>query len=131
MALTSAQQVDVRRYMGYSVSGDGTSFPYRELVYSNVSYMGLSIDYRLQHLTADEETVVVNIYLTKLAGLEIAITSAGDNLDTDQAAVWVHNKREVADRTALFDLWRRRLCEFLGFKPGPSLGHAGVRLSRA
>lgn len=124
MALTTAQRVDVRRFMGYSVSGDSTSFPYRELVYSNVSYMGLSIDYRLDHLTAEEDAVVVNVYLTNLTALEAAIVSASDNLDTDQAAVWTHNKREVADRTGLFNQKRRDLCAFLGFKPGPTLGAA-------
>ena len=122
MALTTAQRVDVRRFMGYSVSGDSTSSPYRELVYSNVSYMGLSIDYRLDHLTAEEEAVVVNVYLTNLTALEAAIVSASDNLDTDQAAVWTHNKREVSDRTGLFNQKRRDLCAFLGFKPGPTLG---------
>ena len=130
MALTTAQRVDVRRFMGYSVSGDSTSFPYRELVYSAVSYMGLSIDYRLDHLLPEEETVVVNVYLTNLTALEAAIVSASDNLDTDQAAVWTHNKREVADRTALFNQKRRDLCAFLGFKPGPTLG-AGNAIVRA
>lgn len=131
MALTTAQQVDVRRFMGYSVSGDSTSFPYRELVYSNVSYMGLSIDYRLQHLTSDEEAIVTNVYLTNLTALEAAIVAAGANLDTDVAAVWTRNKREVEDRTALFNQKRRDLCAFLGFKPGPTLGEGGMKISRA
>lgn len=130
MALTSAQRVDVRRYMGFSVSGDSTSSPYRELVYSSVSYMGLSIDYRLDHLTVDEEAVVVNAYLTNLNTLEQAISDASENLDTDAAAVWVHNKNEVRDRTVLFNQKRRDLCAFLGFKPGPSLGEGGNRLVR-
>jgi hypothetical protein len=38
-------------------------------------------------------------------------------LDTDQAAVWKHNKDEVRDRAGLFDNWRRRLCG----PPGPDL----------
>ena len=130
MALTSAQRVDVRRYMGYSVSGDATSSPFRELVYSNVSYMGLSIDYRLDHLTADEEAVVVNAYLGNLTNLEQAISDASENLDTDAAAVWTHNKNEVRDRTSLFNQKRRDLCAFLGFKPGPSLGDGITRLAR-
>lgn len=130
MSLTTAEQVDVRRFMGYSVSGDATSFPFRELVYSSVSYMGLSIDYRLQHLLAEEETVVRTVYLTRLTALETAITNASDNLDTDVAAVWTHNKNEVRDRTKLFSQWRRQLCEFLGFEPGPKLGDGTLRLVR-
>ncbi len=129
MSLTTAQQVDARRFMGYSVSGDSTSNPFRELVYSAVSYYGLSIDYRLQHLLPEEETVVTN-YLTQLNALEAAITGASANLDTDEAAVWKHNKNEVQDRTKLFNQWRRNLCEFLGFEPGPKLGDGALRLTR-
>lgn len=128
--LTVAEQVDVRRFMGYSVTGDGTSFPFRELVYSEVSYMGLSIDYRLQHLVMEEEAVVRNVYLARLNILEKAITDAGDNLDTDVAAVWAHNKNEVHDRTKLFKQWCRNLCEFLGFEPGPKLGTGALRIVR-
>ena len=129
MALTSAEAVDVRRFMGYSVSGDSASFNFRELVYSAVSYFGLSLDYRLQHLTPEEETVLRNVYLGRLAALETAIVSASDNLDTDKAAVWTHNKDEVRDRTALFNKWRRDLCTFLGFEPGPTL-QGGLRVMR-
>lgn len=130
--LTTAQQVDVRRWMGYSVSGDSDSFPFRELVYSDVSYMGLSIDYRLQHLQAEEETVVISVYLSRLAKLEAAITDeSSDNLDTDQAGPWKHNKNEVRDRTKLFNQVRRDLCEFLGFMPGPRLGDGSVSLVRS
>lgn len=128
--LTTAQQIDVRRWMGYSVSGDSTSFPFRELVYSEVSYMGLSIDYRLQHLQPEEETVVTTVYLNRLAALETAITDSSDNLDTDVAAVWAHNKNEVRDRTKLFNQIRRDLCAFLGFEPGPKLGDGSLRLVR-
>lgn len=130
MAFTSAEAVDIRRFMGYSVSGDATSFPFRELIYSQVSYMGLSIDYRIQHLTSDEEAVVRNVYLVKLTALEANILGAGDNLDTDVAAVWTRNKDEVGDRTRLFNQWRRRLCAELGFKPGPTLGEGGLTVSR-
>lgn len=128
--LSVAEQVDVRRFMGYSVTGDATSFPFRELVYSAVSYMGLSIDYRLQHLVTEEEAVVRNVYLAKLKLLETAITDSGDNLDTDVAAVWTHNKNEVRDRTKLFKQVCRDLCDFLGFKPGPNLGTGELRIVR-
>lgn len=128
--LTTAQQVDVRRFMGYSVSGDAESFPFRELVYSDTSYMGLSIDYRLQHLLPEEEAVVTTVYLARLTTMESAIAGAGDNLDTDSAAVWKHNKDEVSDRTQLFNKFRRDLCGFLGFNPGPTLGDGGGRIAR-
>ena len=50
--------------------------------------------------------------------------AAGANLDTDVAAVWTHNKREVADREALFTNLRKKLCEFLGVPPGPAFNSA-------
>ena len=46
---------------------------------------------------------------------------AGANLDTDQAAVWKHNRDEVAHREGLLALHRRRLAQALGVPPGPNL----------
>ena len=129
MALTAQQLVNCRRWMGYSVSGDPASQPFRELAYSNVAYMGLSLDYRLQHLSAEEETVVISTYLTPLALREQEIQGTADNLDTAQAAVWTHNPRELADRVQLFNYLRRDLCAFLGFPPGPQLA-SGNRVVR-
>jgi hypothetical protein len=53
---------------------------------------------------------------------------AAQNLDTDQAAVWTHNRDEVPDRTTLFDDWRRRLCSFFGLPPGPGLASSGITI---
>ena len=130
MALTSAQIVDCRRYMGYSLSGNATAQPYRELVYSNSTIGSISLDYRLANLTADEENVVINSYLTPLNAREQEIQGAAANLDTNQAAVWKRNASEVSDRIALYDYLRRQLCRFLGFAPGPELG-GGNRIVRA
>lgn len=127
--LTAAQIVDCRRFMGYSVSGDSASFPFRELCYSSVSYMGLSLDYRLQHLSLEEESVVTATYLTPLALREQEIQGAASNLDTAEAAVWKRNASEVNDRIQLFNYLRRELCTFLGFPPGPQLS-TGNRLVR-
>src|ERR1017187_9392287 len=121
MTLSAQNLVDCRRYMGYSVSGNTTSQPFRELEYSDVSYFGLSLDYRLANLSAEEENVVVNTYLIPLNAREKEIQDAACNLDTDQAAVWKHNKDEVSDRINLFNWLRRDLCTFLGFAPGPQL----------
>jgi hypothetical protein len=116
--------------MGYSVSGNDTSNPFRELVYSDVSYMGLSIDYRLANLSAEEEGTVINYYLANLTKREQEIQDASCNLDTDQAAVWKHNKQEVSDRRDLFNQLRFDLCNFLGFSPGRGLANTN-RLVRA
>lgn len=85
--------------------------------------------HRLISLRPEEEAIVVN-YLTTIATLEVAVTDSSDNLDTDQAAVWYHNKNEVNDRMKLYNLWRRQLCAFIGLAPGPSLGQGGTRLVR-
>src|SRR4051794_2475771 len=129
MTLSAQQLVDCRRFMGYSVTGDSASNPFRELAYSNVSYMGLSLDYRLQHLSAEEEGVVINTYLTPLALREQEIQGAASNLDTAEAAVWKRNQSEVSDRIGLFNWLRRDLCTFLGFPPGPQLA-TGNRVVR-
>jgi hypothetical protein len=130
VALTSAQIVDCRRFMGYSLSGNTATQTYREPAYSNVTIAGLSLDYRLANLTADEESVVINTYLANLTLREQEIQGAAANLDTDQAAVWTHNKQEVADRVNLFTALRIELCGFLGFPPGSYL-RPNNRLVRA
>lgn len=115
---TDAQLVDVRRFCGYPAYGDGdVVFPMPWILRQY-----LALEYRLQHISQNEGLVVVNTYLTNLYALENAIPSASANLDTAQAAVWTWNKNELRDRDALFDSWRKRLCNFLGVPPGPNFG---------
>ena len=131
MTLSAQQAVDVRRYMGFSLSGDTTSHPFREQVYSDATAFGsLSLDYRLAHLSAEEESTVVIYYLANLYLREAEIQDAAANLDTDEAAVWKHNKDEVSDRMGLFNQLRLDLCNFLGFEPGRGL-RSQNRLVRA
>ncbi|CAH2606422.1 conserved protein of unknown function (plasmid) [Rhodovastum atsumiense] len=131
MALTAQQIADTRHYMGYSVAGDDASRPWRELAYSNVSYMGLSLDYRLAHLSAEEEARLTGFFLVNLAAREQEIQDAAGNLDTAAAAVWTHNLNEITDRRALFNALRLELCRFLGFPPGSGLQQAGNKLIRS
>lgn len=115
-----ADLIDIRRFAGYPAVGTGVivfPFPWWFRYYS-------ALETRLQNLT-DAEATVVSTYLGQLRTLETAIVGAGDNLDTDKAAVWERNRREVADRTALLDQWRQKLCGFLGVPPGPDLGQSG------
>jgi hypothetical protein len=130
MALTAQNIVDVRRYCGYSVSGDTTSFPAREFVYTDRSLLGMSIEYRLAHLQPEEENRITGFFLPNLAAREQEIQDASCNLDTDQAAVWRRNRSEVGDRRDLFTALRIELCDFLGFAPGPGITRA-TRLVRA
>lgn len=131
MALTDSQLTDVRRFMGYPLAG--TTMPItddQDIVYGYFGMVVMSLHARLTTLSASEESVLITTYLTPLYTLETAIFGAGDNLDTDVAAVWTRNKSEVADRSKLFDQWRRRMCGFLGFAPGPALGAGGGTVMR-
>lgn len=133
MALTSAQMTDVRRHMGYAAVGTTMQInASQDVVYGNFGMQVMSLYQRLTTLTADEEAVLINTYLTNLATLETAIIGVSANLDTDEAAVWKHNKQERQDREALFSSWRVKMCDFLGFAPGPGLRSSGnVSLVRA
>jgi hypothetical protein len=118
-----SDKVDMRRFCGYPAYGFG---PAGFQGWRFFQAYGL-LEYRLNNLDPTEGAVC-QTYLTNLRTLEAAVPGAGGNLDTDQAAVWTHNKSEVQDRSALLDDWRRRLCGFLGIPPGPSLGNGGVFL---
>ena len=133
MALTDAQITDVRRFSGYQLAGTTQQLSANnDITYLVFGMRQMSLLERLQNLSASEESVLVNTYLTNLYTLETAILGASANLDTDQAAVWVHNKNEINDRTKLFDLWCRKMCAFLGFAAGPGIGSSSsISLMRA
>lgn len=133
MALTAQQLSDTRRWMGYAVVGTTITLSDKnDIVYGVFGMITMSLYTRLTTLTAQEETTLINVYLTNLAAMETAIVGVSANLDTDQAAVWYHNKNEQSDRDRLFDTWRRRMCAFIGFPPGQGVGsNSSVSLRRA
>lgn len=115
---TEQQRVDIRRYAGYAVFG---ATPVQAFGHRFLTHYG-TLEFRMSNLSAAEEATVVANYLTPLGLLETAVPSAGDNLDTAQAAVWYHNKNEVTDRIGLYNWKRRELCSFFGIPPGPNFG---------
>ena len=121
MAFTDAEKTDLRRFCGYPAYG-GTPSGFQSWRFFQV--YGL-MEYRMNNMSASEESVMRTTYLTNLYTLETAIVTAASNLDTDEAGPWKHNKREISDRTALFNQWRRNLCGFLGIPQGPDCGMAG------
>lgn len=123
MAFTDAERTNVRRFCGYPAYGAGNSGNMGWRFYQAYG----ALEYRLNNLSPSEEQVVRS-HLATLATLETAVPAAGDNLDTDQAAVWTHNRDEVRDRTGLLAIWSRRLCAFLGVPAGPGLGRPGLTL---
>lgn len=128
MALTDAEKTDVRRFCGYGAFGGGQPLPASGYRFS--TQYGV-LEYKLNVLSVDEESVVRTVYLANLAALEDDIMGAAGiraNLDTDEAAVWKHNKNEYRDRKALYNGVRREFCSFLGVQPGPGLGAGGLTL---
>lgn len=120
---STAEKTAIRRYCGYPAYGDGAAGFQNWRFYQAYGLL----EFRLNNLSSDE-AAVVQTYLAQLNGLELAVLRSGDSLDTDQAAIWTRNRTEVADREALFDSWRRRLCGFLGIPPGPALRDGGLTL---
>lgn len=123
--LTDAERTDARRFCGYPAYGAGADGNEGARFFSQYG----ALEYRLTNISVTE-LAVCRSYLATLLALEMAIPTAGDNLDTDQAAGgWVRNRREARDRQDLFDEWRRRLCGFLGVPPGDDLGSGGQSVS--
>ncbi|HME19844.1 MAG TPA: hypothetical protein VKI44_00505 [Acetobacteraceae bacterium] len=121
MAFADSEKTDIRRFCGYPAYGAAAS-GFDDWRFFQA--YGL-LEYRMNNLSAAEEAVVRR-YLGTLTVLEFAVPRAGDNLDTDQAAVWTRNRDELRDRTRLFDDWRRRLCSFFGIPLGPALTSSGI-----
>ncbi|MGC9268992.1 hypothetical protein [Acidiphilium sp.] len=121
--LTEAQKVDIRRFCGYPAYGAGAAGFQSWRFFQAYG----TLEYRMNNFAPAEIAVVVN-YLNTLNALEAAVPLASANLDTEAAASWQHNQREVHDRDALFDGWRRRLCGFIGIPPGGALESSGITL---
>lgn len=121
--LTDQQKTDIRRFCGYPAYG---ATPAGNVGWRFFTAYG-TLEYRMNNLSVNEIAVVVT-YLATLSQLELAVLGSSDNLDSDAAASWSHNRNEVADRLGLFDGWRRRLCAFLGVPPGEGLGQGGVSM---
>ena len=108
MTFTAAEKTDIRRFCFYGVFGDTpeANFGIRYLTFSG------DLEFKMNHLQPTEEAVVRK-FLATLIQLEDDIPLAADNLDTDRAAVWYHNKNELHDRDELFNYYARKLANFL------------------
>lgn len=115
MPLSTVDLDDTRRFCGYPVQ---SALFYQEVDLTSYSSQ---LDATLAGLTPNQITILQTQYLEPLRQLEPAIISAGQNLDTDRAAVWFHNKAEVQDRDNLYMITRRKLCFFLGIPAGAGI----------
>ena len=116
MALTDAQKVAVRRHCGYPLYGGQPVQAFGHRFYQHYG----TIEFRMNNMSSDEQTVVTTM-LTNLATLETDVLGTRDNIDTSAAAVWTRNKHELAERKALYNEWRLKLCDFFGVPGGPGL----------
>jgi len=108
MTFSEEEKTDIRRFVGYGVFGNTPEYPFGWRYYS---FSG-DLEFKMNYLKPTEE-VVVRKYLVTLNKLEDDIPLVADNLDTDRAAVWYHNKNELKDRESLFTLYRKRLARLL------------------
>lgn len=115
-SLSDSEKNDVRRFLGFSVIGVDQA---NTSMWFTIPQFRM-LEYRMNNLRP-EELQQVRTYLQQLYPLELAVPSASDNLDTEQAAVWRHNANEVADRMRLFNIWRQQLANYLGVGVGPGL----------
>jgi hypothetical protein len=120
---TDAEKTDIRRYCGYPAYG---AAPVGFQTWRFYQVYGL-LEFRMNNLS-QSETGIVRRHLVTLHNLESAVPRSGENLDTDQAAVWTHNRDETRDRARLFNSWCRRLCGFLGIPAGPALTDGNISL---
>lgn len=136
MSLTDDQKNSVRWYMGYPTTlANVSTGNNRDFAYAWVTPgVMMTLDTALDNMTPSQETRVTAFYLPNLTQMETDLygsSGAWQNHDTDQAAVWYHNKNEVDDRTRHFKALCRRLANEFGFAPGPAVGPGGMRISRA
>jgi len=132
--IDETQRADIRRWGGYAVVGNDALAVFSDPVYSHTGpaygLNSLTLAQKLDNLTDAEELTLVTRYLTPLADLEAGLLGSADNMDTQAAGPWIANPRELAERTRLYNRWRRDMCAFLGFPPGPALGASGITLVR-
>lgn len=120
--LTDAQKDEVRRHSGFPVYGLGVgttppTFGYRY----NTWY--LILEYRMNNLSPNQELLLMNQYVANCSQALAAIQSSSNNLSTEKAAVWTHNKYEVRDRFQLYKLQCELLIQYMGLSsPGKLTG---------
>ena len=127
---TAAEETDIRRHCGYGAIGDISSMSAGGMGARYFQQFS-QFEFRINNLSPTEEAIVrLKVYGTAVAPapttnglnfLELAIETSSANLDTDEASVWKHNKREIDDRYKLYTNARQRLCETIGVAYGPAI----------
>jgi hypothetical protein len=121
--LTDVERINVRRYCGYAMFGNGNS---GEQGYRFFQAYGF-LEFRMTNAT-DDELTQIRQYLTYLATLEAAIPALIGQLAIDGAAALKTNPSAVRDSVNLYNWQRRELCNFMGVPAGSGLGTGGTRM---
>ena len=122
--LTDDERTAAREYGGYGAYGPGPG----DASFNRYSVSYETLEYRLSNLTT-AELVIARDHLAACAAARLAWRGGTDNLDTNQAAIWHRNPREMAERRAYYGVERRDLCAFLGVPAGPALASGGNTMS--
>lgn len=117
MAFTATEKVNIRRYCGYYLFGGN---PVQSFAWRYTDQYG-HLEFVMNNMQTEEETVVRTVYLPNLALLESDIPAVRENLDTKQAAVWYWNEMELSGRIKLYTYWCKQLAGFMGVGNGPNL----------
>ena len=124
LPLTDAERVAVREFTGYGLYGPGPGS--QSFHRFTVGYQ--SLEYRMGAMLP-AELVITRDHIATCTAAKAAWRSGADNLDTDQAAIWYRNRREMGDRRAYYRECRRDLARFMGIPTGPELaGEGSARL---
>ncbi len=124
-ALTEAERADVRRMCGYPPHGGPDAAGFQGWRF--FQDYGL-LEFRMTNLIAPELQNLRMVLAECLASEQDLFTARG-NLDTEAAAVWTHNPREIRDRWDDFTRKRRHLCALLGVPAGPQMGSSGSSMT--
>ncbi|GBR06999.1 hypothetical protein [Acetobacter oeni] len=120
--LTEVEKVNLRRYCWYPVKGDESNIQYSWPYFAKYG----DFEYKINNLS-NAEIEVARSMLNILSCLELGPSQAAQNIDTDKASVWTHNKTEVSERISLFYQQRLELVHFLGVKAGPEWNSGAIR----
>lgn len=110
MSFTESEKVEIRKFCGFPLKGNSntTVFGWRFMVWWG------SLEFRLNNLSSEEESEIRLIYLPQLRLIQNDLYASYIDLDTNKAAVWERNPKEISDKRKLYNMARRDLCEFLG-----------------
>lgn len=106
MALTAAEALDVRRFIGTAPGSPDA----------------VLLDAVLAALTPEGEAVVRTSFLAPLRKLEAAMAETALDADTKRAGPWERNVGAYAEMDAAYGALRRRLAGFLGVPLGDDCG---------